>query len=94
MSLRDKEMISVWELHAGNDDDELIWQLRQVSNEFVGTKDELKYFRMINEQGKHFFNSPSEYLAFSGADPKDSENCPDLQEIVAAWTARVASRDE
>lgn len=94
MSLRDKEIISVWELYEGNDDEELTWRLRQVSNEFVGTKDELKYFRMINEHGKHFFNGPSEYLAFSGADPEDSENCPGLKEIIAAWTARVASRDE
>lgn len=96
MSLRGKELICVWELIEANDDADvdLTWRLRQMVNQYVGTRDELRYFRVINEHGKHFFDSPAEYLAFSGADPKDHQNFPGLSEIISAWEKRVASGSE
>ena len=94
MSLRGKEVISVWERVADDSDADLVWRLRPFQNEYLGTRDELKYFRMINEHGKHFFNTSNEYLVFSGADPDDHENFPELKEIISACKTRIATEYE
>lgn len=78
------ERISVWEQHD-DEDGESTWHLRETKG-YVGTKDELQYFRMINSHGKHFFASPGAYLSFSRADIHDHES--GLADIVEAWLVR------
>ena len=78
------ERISVWE-HYDNEGEGDGWQLRQTDG-YVGTRDELKYFRMIDLNGKHFFTGPGDYLSFSGADLNDEDS--GLRGIIEAWLER------
>lgn len=88
------DYIHVWEVYASDCGEELEWRLREMTGEYVGTRDELKYFRMINEHGKNFFMGPHDYLAFSGATLDDEDSCYGLSDVVAAWHARVSNEPE
>ena len=85
------ERISVWE--QSDNGMNSAWSLREISQEYVGTRDELKYFRVIDTNGKHFFQTPYEYIEFTGADINDPEN--DFKGIIELWQAKQqALREE
>lgn len=58
------------------------------THKLVGTRDELDFFRVINENGKNFFASPEEYLSFAGVDPNDGEESSNLADVIEAWHKR------
>lgn len=86
MAFCDNERITVWERFATDGDQLDAWQLVQ-TNDAVGTKAEYKYFRVINDHGKHFFHGPRDYIEFSGAECNDDAVALATQ----AWQQRNAN---
>ena len=78
------ERICVWEQYE-DEEDGSAWRLRTTGG-YMGTRDEYKYFRMIDARGKHFFDGPGDYLNFSGADLSDAES--GLRGLIDAWLQR------
>ena len=60
-----------------------------LTNERLGTSDEFLFFRVISDGHKEFFDSPHDYVRYSGA-----KVTPEFAEVAEQWRQRVAAAND